>query len=187
MGRMADATRDNFERTQFVGYDPRVVRYWQFILSGFFAGIAGRDARLPGLRDRHLRHAGRGEVGQCAARRLYRQGQPGFFGPILGAIVVVGMQSGISLFTSAWLLYLGVLFIAMVMFAPGGLLGLMAKQHRPIARMGRMGELAVPCTSDTCPRRAGDGRVRAVRGARPTAPSARPRAERVQLGLSEMD
>src|SRR3979411_476923 len=41
LGRMATATRDNFERAQFVGYDPRVVRLLQFTLSGFFAGIAG--------------------------------------------------------------------------------------------------------------------------------------------------
>src|SRR4029077_8815367 len=41
LGRMANAARDNFERVQFVGYDPRIVRFLQFALSGFFAGIGG--------------------------------------------------------------------------------------------------------------------------------------------------
>jgi hypothetical protein len=41
LGRMANASRDNFERAQFVGYDPRMVRFFQFALSGAFAGIAG--------------------------------------------------------------------------------------------------------------------------------------------------
>jgi len=41
LGSMANATRDNFERAQFVGYDPRMVRLYQFALAGFFAGIAG--------------------------------------------------------------------------------------------------------------------------------------------------
>ncbi len=41
LGRMANAARDNFERAQFVGYDPRMVRFYQFALSGFFAGIGG--------------------------------------------------------------------------------------------------------------------------------------------------
>src|SRR5260370_22591616 len=41
VGRMANATRDNFERVQFMGYDPRIVRFLQFALSGFFAGIGG--------------------------------------------------------------------------------------------------------------------------------------------------
>ncbi len=41
LGRMANACRDNQERAQFVGYDPRMVRFLQFALSGFFAGIGG--------------------------------------------------------------------------------------------------------------------------------------------------
>ena len=41
LGRMANACRDNHERAQFVGYDPRIVRFLQFAVSGFFAGIAG--------------------------------------------------------------------------------------------------------------------------------------------------
>src|SRR5262249_34178002 len=41
LGGIANATRDNFERAQFVGYDPRMVRLMQFTLSGFFAGIGG--------------------------------------------------------------------------------------------------------------------------------------------------
>ena len=41
LGRMANACRDNYERAQFMGYDPRIVRFLQFSLSGFFAGIGG--------------------------------------------------------------------------------------------------------------------------------------------------
>ena len=41
LGQLANATRDNFERAQFVGYNPRVIRFLQFALSGFFAGIGG--------------------------------------------------------------------------------------------------------------------------------------------------
>ena len=39
LGRMANACRDNPERAQFVGYDPRMVRFLQFTLAGFFAGV----------------------------------------------------------------------------------------------------------------------------------------------------
>jgi branched-chain amino acid transport system permease protein len=45
--------------------------------------------------------------------------------------------------SNAWLLYVGVLFIIMVMFAPGGLMGIVAL-HAPIARIGRLGDLVVP-------------------------------------------
>jgi len=57
--------------------------------------------------------------------------------------VVVLLQSGVSLISNAWLLYVGVLFIVMVMFAPGGIMGIIAR-HEPIVRIGRLGELAVP-------------------------------------------
>lgn len=141
LGRMANASRDNFERTQFVGYDPRVIRYWQFILSGFFAGIAGGMYCL--VYEIVTFDTLAAVKSANALLATYIGGAVGFVGPIMGAVLVVGMQSGISLFTSAWLLYLGVIFILMVIYAPGGLLGLIGN-HIPIARMGRMGELVVP-------------------------------------------
>ena len=141
LGRMANATRDNFERTQFVGYDPQVIRYWQYILSGFFAGIAGGMYCL--VYEIVTFDTLAAVKSANALLATYIGGAIGFIGPIMGAVLVVGMQSGISLYTSSWLLYLGVIFILMVIYAPGGLLGLIAN-HTPIARMGRMGELAVP-------------------------------------------
>ena len=74
---------------------------------------------------------------------VYIGGAGGFFGPILGTIVVVLLQSGVSLLSNAWLLYVGVLFIVMVMYAPGGLIGLIF-MHMPIWRAGRLRELALP-------------------------------------------
>ena len=94
LGRMANATRDNFERTQFVGYDPRMVRYWQFILSGFFAGIAGGLYTL--VYEIVTFDTLAAVKSANALLAAYIGGAGGFFGPVLGAIVVVGLQSGIS-------------------------------------------------------------------------------------------
>jgi len=47
------------------------------------------------------------------------------------------------LLSNAWLLYVGVLFVVMVMFAPNGILGLIA-MHGPIARSGLVAALIVP-------------------------------------------
>ena len=74
---------------------------------------------------------------------VYIGGAGGFFGPILGTIVVVLLQSGVSLLSNAWLLYVGILFIVMVMYAPGGLIGLLF-MHMPIWRAGRIRELLLP-------------------------------------------
>ncbi len=141
LGRMANATRDNHERAQFVGYDPRMVRFYQFVLAGVFAGIAGAMYTL--VYEIVTFDTVAAVKSANALLAAYIGGAGGFFGPVLGAVVVVGLQSGVSLYTSAWLLYLGVLFIAMVMFAPGGLLGLIS-MHGPIAQMGRLRELLVP-------------------------------------------
>lgn len=141
LGSIANATRDNFERAQFVGYDPRTVRLLQFTLSGFFAGIGGGLYVL--IYEIVTFDTVSAAKSANALLAVYIGGAGGFFGPILGTIVVVLLQSGVSLLSNAWLLYVGVLFIVMVMYAPGGLIGLIY-MHMPIWRAGRMRELLVP-------------------------------------------
>lgn len=141
LGRMANACRDNFERAQFVGYDPRRVRYWQFVLAGFFAGIGGALYAL--VYEIITFDTLAAPMSANALLMAYIGGAGGFFGPIVGAIVVVLLQSGVSLLSNAWLVYVGVLFIAMVMYAPGGMVGLMSA-HQPIARIGRLRALILP-------------------------------------------
>jgi branched-chain amino acid transport system permease protein len=141
LGSIANATRDNFERAQFVGYDPRMVRLMQFTLSGFFAGIGGGLYVL--IYEIVTFDTVSAAKSANALLAVYIGGAGGFFGPILGTIVVVLLQSGVSLLSNAWLLYVGVLFIVMVMYAPGGLIGLIF-MHMPIWRAGRMRELLIP-------------------------------------------
>ncbi len=141
LGRIANATRDNYERSQFVGYDPRMIRWMQFTLSGFFAGIAGALYTMTyEIVTFDTLAASKSANALLAA---YIGGAGTFFGPVLGTIVVVLLQSGVSLLSNAWLLYVGVLFILMVMYAPVGMAGLLA-MHIPIRRTGRLGELTVP-------------------------------------------
>ena len=141
LGRLANATRDNFERAEFVGYDPRMVRFYQYVLSGFFAGIAGGLYAI--LYEIVTFDAVSAPKSATALLATYIGGVGGFYGPILGTILIVLLQSGVSLLSNAWLLYVGVLFIVMVMFAPNGILGLIA-MHGPIVRNGRLSALLVP-------------------------------------------
>ncbi len=141
LGRMANAQRDNFERAQFVGYDPQRIRFYQFMISGFFAGIAGAlYAVLYEIVTFDSVAAGKSATALLAS---YIGGVGGFFGPVIGAILVVLLQSGVSLLSNAWMLYVGVLFIVMVMYAPGGIVGIIA-QHTPIARTGQLRHLVGP-------------------------------------------
>jgi len=138
LGRICNAVRDNPERAEFVGYSTHMVRFLAFCISGFFAGVAG------GLAAIHYEIVTSGVVGAGPSGFVLLMtfiGGTGFFvGPVLGAILMSTMNS-LSNITGAWLLYLGILFILMVMFAPGGLAGLLF-MHRPAANLRGLTKLA---------------------------------------------
>ncbi|MES2751959.1 MAG: branched-chain amino acid ABC transporter permease [Pseudomonadota bacterium] len=138
LGRMCNAVRDNPERVQFVGYDPHVVRYIAFCFSGFFAGIAGA---LAAINFEIANSAYLGAVQSGTVLFAAYIGGVGFFiGPIVGAIFVTLMSLGLSDLTHVWQLYFGLFFIAVVMFAPGGITGLLM-MHRPLIRAGTLGKV----------------------------------------------
>jgi len=141
LGRMANASRDNFERVQFVGYDPRMVRFFQFALSGFFAGIGGGLYAI--TYEIVTFDALAAPLSANALLMAYIGGSASFGGPILGAVLITLLQSGVSLLSNSWLVYVGVLFISMVIFAPGGIMGLVMA-HGTIVRAGQLGRLTVP-------------------------------------------
>jgi len=135
LGRMLNAVRDNPERVEFVGYNTQLVRYISFIIAGFFAGIAGGLAALNF-------EMVTGEVVGSARSGAYLLftflgGSTYFFGPIIGAILMVLAFVLFSEFTKAWLLYLGLIFLFMVMYAPGGIASLVMMN----VRVGQFGKL----------------------------------------------
>ena len=138
---MANACRDNHERAQFVGYDPRIVRFQQFALSGFYAGIAGGLFAI--TYEIVTFDAVAAPLAANALLMAFIGGATTFFGPVLGAILITLMQSGVSLMSNSWLIYVGVLFIAMVTFAPTGLTGIIL-EHAPLARAGLLRWLTLP-------------------------------------------
>jgi branched-chain amino acid transport system permease protein len=135
---MCNAVRDNPERVQFVGYDPHVVRYLAFCFAGFFAGIAGA---LAAINFEIANSAYLGAVQSGTVLFATYIGGVGFFiGPIVGAIFVTLLSLGLSDLTSVWQLYFGIFFIAVVMFAPGGITGLLM-MHRPLVKAGTLGRV----------------------------------------------
>ncbi len=141
LGRMLNAVRDNPERVEFVGYDTQKVRYLAFIIAAFFAGISGGLAAL------------NFEIVTSEVVSGYRSGAyllftflggaTFFFGPIIGAILMVLAFVMLSELTSAWLLYLGLVFLFMVMFAPGGVASLIMMNAR-VASFGKLRSLLWP-------------------------------------------
>ncbi|MEZ5727127.1 MAG: hypothetical protein R3E48_03400 [Burkholderiaceae bacterium] len=71
-------------------------------------------------------------------------GGVGFFaGPIVGAVVYTLLQTLLSNYTEIWAFYVGLVFVATVMYAPAGLTGIIM-MHQPIWRIGAMGSLVGP-------------------------------------------
>lgn len=138
LGRMLNAVRDNPERVEFVGYNTQRVRYIAFILSGFFAGIAG------GLGALNFEIVTAEVVGAARSGAyllfVFLGGATFFFGPIIGAVLMVIALVLLSEWTKAWLLYLGLIFTLMVMYAPGGFASLIMMNLR-VAAFGKLGRL----------------------------------------------
>ncbi|MDE2416292.1 MAG: branched-chain amino acid ABC transporter permease [Burkholderiales bacterium] len=140
LGRMLNAVRDNPERVEFIGYNPQRVRYTAFIIAGFFAGISGGLAAL----NFEIVTAEVVGAARSGAYLLFTflGGATFFFGPIIGAVLMVLAFVLLSEFTKAWLLYLGLVFLFMVMYAPGGIASLIMMNLR-VAKYGRLRTLWV--------------------------------------------
>ena len=138
LGRMLNAVRDNPQRVEFIGYSTQRVRYLAFIVSGFFAGVAGAMYAL------NFEIATAEVVGaqRSGAYLLFTflGGAIFFFGPIIGAVLMVLASVLLSEFTKAWLLYLGLIFLFMLMYAPGGVASLIMMNLR-VAAFGHLRRL----------------------------------------------
>jgi branched-chain amino acid transport system permease protein len=134
LGRMLNAVRDNPERVEFVGYSTQIVRYLAFIASGFFMGISGGLAAL----NFEIVTSEVVSATRSGAILLFTflGGATFFFGPIIGAVLMVFALVLLSELTLAWLLWLGLVFTFMVMYAPGGLSSLVMMNLR-VASFGR--------------------------------------------------
>jgi branched-chain amino acid transport system permease protein len=138
LGRMLNAVRDNPERVEFIGYNTQRVRHIAFMISGFFMGIAG------GLGALNFEFVQAEVVGAARSGAyllfVFLGGATFFFGPIIGAVLMVFALGVLSELTKAWSLYLGLVFIFMVMYAPGGVASLVMMNLR-VAAFGRLGRL----------------------------------------------
>jgi branched-chain amino acid transport system permease protein len=123
--RLANAVRDNPMRAAAIGCYPRRVRYGVVVLSAFFAGIAGTLALI------NVELVSTESVGMMRSGAVLIAtvigGTTAFFGPVAGAVVLTFFSVAVASVTRAWLFYLGLFFIVVVVISPDGLAGLMQR------------------------------------------------------------
>ena len=147
VGRLCNAVRENPERVEFIGYNPQRIRFIVFCVSAAFAGLAGglHAINYEIVAAEALSATRSGEV----LLMVYIGGVHRFMGAILGAVAITWLQVSLSDYTTAWLLYLGLLFMGIVAFVPGGLAGLVtmhlsALRTRALASIVRSYLAALP-------------------------------------------
>ncbi|MCB2229015.1 MAG: branched-chain amino acid ABC transporter permease [Desulfarculaceae bacterium] len=122
MGQSVLLIRENEERMRFLGYNTNVARLNLFIIAGALAGLAGSFYAV------FNSFVSQDAVSIAMTTKVllmtYIGGTASFVGPIVGAVFYTYVQDFLSDLTENWPLIMGVLFILMVLFAPGGLSGL---------------------------------------------------------------
>nr|WP_311527148.1 branched-chain amino acid ABC transporter permease [uncultured Ralstonia sp.] len=125
-GRTMIAIRENERRARFLGIPVNRHIWIAFTLSCFFMGFAGAlYALLNNFADpRGLHYSQSGDFVMMAVMG----GMRSFWGPLLGAVVFVVLQDYLSSITINWMSFVGMLFVAIVLFFPRGLLGVIQRR-----------------------------------------------------------
>ena len=132
--RLANAVRDNPARAAAIGCYPRRIRYGVVVMSAFFAGIAGTMGLI------NIELVSTESVGMMRSGAVLIAtvigGTAAFFGPVAGALVMTFFSVALASVTRAWLFYLGLFFVVVVVASPDGLAGFVERQVARVAAHG---------------------------------------------------
>jgi len=122
MGRTIILLRESTSRASFLGYQNTMTKFILFMYTALLAGVAGSLFTV----FQEFVSTGSIDIFRSIDAILMTVigGVGTFFGPILGAIVYLFLQDLLSDITDRWQFFVGLLFIALVMWYRGGLMGI---------------------------------------------------------------
>jgi branched-chain amino acid transport system permease protein len=127
-GRALVGIRESERRMEVLGYNTWLHKYVAFVLAGTFAGLAGN---LFVYYNGFVSPAYCSIVFSAMALIMVILGGAGtLLGPVLGSIAIVFLENVISAATQRWLLVLGIIYVAVTLYAPSGLVGLLRVRAR---------------------------------------------------------
>lgn len=145
-GRLNLAIRENEMRVRFVGVDPHRVKTLMFAISAMFAGIAGG---LLAITDESVSYAlFEARVSALIVLQSFIGGIGVFLGPAVGAASLTMFSQIMSDVSRSWLLYQGLLFIAVMLFMPNGVWGTLVQRVERIAAPGGLRSLGSQLVGD---------------------------------------
>ena len=128
-GRVLQAIRDAETRVMFSGYNPIGYKLTIWTISAVMCGIAGAlyVPQVGIINPSEMSPANSIEMAIWAAVG----GRATLVGPIAGAFIVNGAKSWLTVaYPEYWLYFLGMLFIAVTLFLPNGVVGLVKKLRK---------------------------------------------------------
>jgi branched-chain amino acid transport system permease protein len=116
------AIRDNPQRCEAVGINVRRHQLWAIVIASFFAGVAGvlfvvlEGSIFPDMLFWVLSLE---ILIMCLLGGWFT-----FFGPVLGAAMMVSLRTFVGSYTEYWTLVLGIVLILLIFFLPEGIMGI---------------------------------------------------------------
>jgi len=125
-GRTLIAIRENERRARFLGIPVEQHIWLSFVISCFFASLAGTlYALLNNFTDPRALYWG--QSGNFVIMAVLG-GMRSFWGPLVGAAIFVVLQDYVSTQTENWMSFVGLFFVLVVLFFPRGVLGILRRK-----------------------------------------------------------
>lgn len=121
-GRVLRAIKQNEMRAGFVGYNVWLYKWSAFVISAALSGLAGslfamaQQSAYPNVMSLH-------NSGFVVMMVLIGGGLVSFWGPVIGALIFILARDLLGAYTETWLLWYGLLFMAVVLYQPDGVAG----------------------------------------------------------------
>jgi branched-chain amino acid transport system permease protein len=134
LGRVFSAIKQNQTRAAFVGYNVWLYKWLSFTISAGVAGLAGamfamaQQSAYPNVMSLH-------NSGFVVMMVLIGGGLVSFWGPVIGAAFFILARDLLGAYTETWLLWYGLVFMALVLYKPEGVAGIWQawRARKPLA------------------------------------------------------
>jgi branched-chain amino acid transport system permease protein len=121
-GRVLGAVKQNEARAAFAGHNTWLYKWWAFVISSAIAGLAGALFALA-QQSAYPNVMSLNNSGFVVMMVLVGGGLVSFWGPLVGVTFFLLARDLLGAYTETWLLWFGLIFMAMVLFKPEGLMG----------------------------------------------------------------